>query len=459
MLTQPVVRANVARASSFGEFAGSTAAAIPAGRQSSRRAQHERAQAHVSRLAVGAATAYVAALPLLRPSGPFNTSPVDVAGVILIAAVVPAWLAGRFSLRLPFAAPIAIFATGGVLGALAGPIPRAGLLAVAQDLVLLMVCGCIATISTVADVRRHVLRTWAVAGSGWAAALIVGVIGHISVLAGGGARYGVRATLTMGDPNIAGNYFVASIFIVLASRWPTRQPFRAVVVLMLAAAVFLTGSNGALVAALVGSLAAGITALCMRRGWSIFAGLTALAAAAVLVFALAPIANWQQDIGAAAQASSVHIVRDSFGREQQSVDTRQTLLTESLKLFREGGPLGTGPGSTKPRLEAKQFAYPKEAHDDYLAALVERGALGVLGLALLLAAVVHRVAAVVRRSRSVRTGPARAPGIASSAAMVGGAVVFATSGMFYEVLHFRHLWVFLAVLASMSMGKRVERVR
>lgn len=98
MLTQPVVRANVARASSFGEFAGSTAAAIPAGRQSSRRAQHERAQAHVSRLAVGAATAYVAALPLLRPSGPFNTSPVDVAGVILIAAVVPAWLAGRFAL-------------------------------------------------------------------------------------------------------------------------------------------------------------------------------------------------------------------------------------------------------------------------------------------------------------------------------------------------------------------------
>ncbi len=409
-----------------------------------------RGRSPLSRLAIGAAAAYVAALPLLRPSGPFNTSPVDLPGFVLVAAAALAVFSGRLALKLPYAAPIAVFALGGTLGALAGPVPGSGLLAVAQDLILLVVCGAIASIGAAARVRTLLLRTWAVSGLVWACLLIIGVIGHISALAGGGQRYGVRATLTMGDPNVAGNYFVASLFVLYIARWPHRLGRRLLATGVVVVAVLLTGSNGAVVALVVGALAAGATNFCLRRNWPVVVGLGAVAAAALLFLSLAPVTRWQHELGTAAHNSSSPIVRDSFGREQQSLSTRETLVGESFRLFRTGGVLGSGPGSTKPRLEAEQYPYPKEAHDDYLAALIERGPIGVFGLVLLLVAVVWQLRALLRKHRArlmVRS-------IGPPSAVVACALVFMTSGMFYEVLHFRHLWVFLALLAAMS-GERV----
>ena len=79
----------------------------------------------------------VAALPLLKPSGPGNSSPVDVYFAISIGvAILWAGLAGQ-DLRLPYALATGIFMLGGAIGALAGPYPREGMLAIVQDLVLL----------------------------------------------------------------------------------------------------------------------------------------------------------------------------------------------------------------------------------------------------------------------------------------------------------------------------------
>jgi O-antigen ligase len=397
-------------------------------------------------VATYAAMVYIAGLPLLRPSGPGNTSPVDIAGLVLLVAVGSSWLTRRLAWRLPFAVPMSVFALGGVLGALAGPAPGHGLTAVVQDLVLLLVCGCIVSTARTADTQRLLLRTWAVSGIVWAALLIVGVAAHIGFLSGDQLRFGVRASLTTGDPNLAANYLVASLFVMYAARMPVHRPGRVLATIVVFVATLLTGSNGAIAALVVGTLVTAVAAICIRRGWRVGVGLVALAAAITLLVGVAPISQWQQQLVNAARNSSVQIVRDSVGRQDQSSSTRRTLLDESLELFRTDGPFGTGPGSTKLLLETRQYAYQKEAHDDYLAALTERGVLGVLGLGLLFGAGVARLSRLSRLYPDIssRRVPRPAP-------MIGCAFALATSGMFYEVLHFRQVWVYLALLAAVSL--------
>ena len=231
-----------------------------------------------ARIATAAAVVYIAALPLLRPTGPFNTSPVDVAGLVLVLAVAVASRTKQLHVRLPYAVPIAVFALAGTLGALAGPLPGVGLIAVVQDIILLGVCGAIATTARAVVVRRLLLRTWAISGLCWAGMLVVGVATHVTALSGGGIRYGARASLTTGDPNLAANYLVVSMFMLYAARWPARPVFRVGATGVIVAAVLLTGSNGATVAALIGALVSLIAAFCIRHGWRLLPGFVALGA-------------------------------------------------------------------------------------------------------------------------------------------------------------------------------------
>lgn len=151
---------------------------------------------------VAVAAGYIAALPLLRPSGPVNTSPVDVLGLALLVAVSSAWLRRRTAILLPYGIAVGVFALGGVLGALHGPVPGAGLVAVVQDLVLLVLCACIASVAQLGAARQLLARVWAISGLSWAVLLIAAYLANVGALTGGGGRYGARATLTMGIPTL-----------------------------------------------------------------------------------------------------------------------------------------------------------------------------------------------------------------------------------------------------------------
>src|ERR1700681_2707849 len=78
----------------------------------------------------------LALLPFLKPSGPGNTSPVDVAIALSIGATL--FWAGyaRQELRLPYALAVGLIMVGGAVASLAGPLPDNGLLAIGQDLLL-----------------------------------------------------------------------------------------------------------------------------------------------------------------------------------------------------------------------------------------------------------------------------------------------------------------------------------
>ncbi|HET6918762.1 MAG TPA: hypothetical protein VFI46_04765, partial [Jiangellaceae bacterium] len=111
------------------------------------------------RLALGTTAAVIVALPVIQPTGIAHSSPVD----LLIVGALGAWLlwAGftHERQRFPYAASMTVFILGGTLGALNGPVPTAGLLALVQDVALLLWCTVVVNVARSPQAMRLLLRT------------------------------------------------------------------------------------------------------------------------------------------------------------------------------------------------------------------------------------------------------------------------------------------------------------
>jgi O-antigen ligase len=386
----------------------------------------------------------ISVLPLLKPAGPGNAGLADV-GLLVVMAVAALWLSGGgHVVRLPYAVPVAISVVG---GALAGLAAGGGVLALVQDLFLLGWAVAIANLGRSTDLVRTLVRTWALSVTVWAALMDIGVLAHIALLSGQTIRDGTRASLTFGDPNLAANYFLCGLLVLRASRVPRNSGTRFVCCLVIITAIVFTGSNGGMIALLVASCAGGLLRLA-RRGRPALA----LALACVLV-ALGGVAVAKVDLSsvAAAARQSAPLLRDSIGREAESGGSRSTLVREGLDawLYSES-PLGLGPNGTKAALLAEQSPYVKEAHDDYLAAVVERGALGGVALVIL-------IVLVAARARRIAKPGALGPDFAAIVPrpeLLGVAVgAILLSGLFYEVLHFRHVWALFGLIAALEIWR------
>jgi O-antigen ligase len=386
----------------------------------------------------------ISVLPLLKPAGPGNSGLADV-GLLVVMAVAALWLSGGgHVVRLPYAVPVAISVVG---GALAGLAAGGGVLALVQDLFLLGWAVAIANLGRSTDLVRTLVRTWALSVTVWAALMDIGVLAHIPLLSGQTALDGSRASLTFGDPNLAANYFLCGLLVLRASRVPRNSGTRFVCCLVIITAIVFTGSNGGMIALLVASCAGGLLRLA-RRGRPALA----LALACVLV-AIGGVAVAKVDLRsvAAAARQSAPLLRDSIGREAESGGSRSTLVREGLNVWiHQGSPLGLGPGGTKAALLAEQSSYVKEAHDDYLAAVVERGALGGVALVIL-------IVLVAARARRIAKPGALGPDfveIVPRPELLGVAVgAMLLSGLFYEVLHFRHVWALFGLIAALEIWR------
>jgi len=393
---------------------------------------------------VAAAAVSVALLPVLVPTGPGNSSPVDVAiGLCIVVTLL--WAArSRAVLHLPYGLPMATLIAAGAIAGLAGPFPGLSLLQLGQDVVLLAWCAALASVARTPAALGAIVRAWALSAVAWAAVLVGAYVAGIDLLAGVTAREGVRASLLLGDPNLAATYFCLSILVLGAAGVPTRRVLRWPAFLLVAAALGLTGSNGGLAGLCVG-LAVTLAVHVARRSGLVpaiaVAGAIVLAACAVM--ATVPADAVQR----AARDSGVPLLRDSIGRSDASVQQRQTLIDESASLYFQGGLLGWGPRSTKAVLTTQQAAYQKEAHDDYIAAVVERGILGGVGLVLLVCAIGFRVRAVLR-SPPAPTFRRALPHTAPLGGAVAAVAALATNE---QVLHFRHVWALLALLAAYQL--------
>jgi O-antigen ligase len=398
-------------------------------------------------LVLAPVAAAVAMLPVLKPSGPGNSSPVDVL-IALSIGVTVLWAGyARQELRLPYGLAVGLIMVGGAIASLAGPLPGDGLLAVVQDLVVLAWCAVIVNVARSSTAFRWLLRVWVWGAFGWSLLLMGAVATGNTALAGVSERTGARASLTFGDPNYAASYFFVALMIVMATQMPKRRSLRMAIYAALLVAVALTGSNGGILACGIGI---GVVALAfIRRRWgtpalvATLGTMVALGIVTLIALQTLPIEAWARDSGQP-------LLRDSIGRSSQSARERQVLLEETIVLFKQGAPWGLGPGSTKPLLQSQLAPYAYQTHDDYIESIVERGVLGAFGLMLLIGSIGVRVWSVAGKPLA----PEFAELFPRPAALVGAVLALAVSASYYQVLHFRHVWALLAVIAALYVWGR-----
>jgi O-antigen ligase len=292
-----------------------------------------------------------------------------------------------------------------------------------------------------------VTKAWGRTAALYSGVMVIAYLLGIHALSGVSAKDGHRAAYTFGDPNLAGNYLVVSLFVMAACKQPRSPWVRRIGYMFVLIAIGFTGSNGATLTLLVGLLLS--LAVSRYRRLGPLAGLTTLAVsvlvAGVMFVFVIPRVDLNQIRGQA--AGSIPLLRDSVGRSDNSTSQRATIVQEGTTLWLRGDATGFGPAQTKATLAATQAPYVKEAHNDYVATLLERGLIGALGLLVLGIAVLVRCVRLV-----VGTLPKVYADLVPRAwllAVIGP--VMAMAAGFYEVLHFRHLWTWLGLIAALVL--------
>lgn len=393
--------------------------------------------------AVGIAlAAAIAAMPILVPSGPGNTAPADAAiGAACLVTVL--WLRRTGArVRVPYLLPVTLTMLAGLLATYFSGDHRVALAVVQDGFSLLWAASIANAVRLDPWLLRIVVSTWVRSGIVWAALLCFGRLAGINSLAGITARDGTRAAFTLGDPNLAGNYFVACLAMLLATSVVRRRVGRIAGGIVILLAIVFTGSNGAAIGLLVVVAVGLLGTVRRRRGATAMVAVLALGGGAAVV--LAPTVSLSQIQQQA--ADSIPILHDSLGRADESSGTREVLVQEAVGLYLHDNLIGIGPTRTKATLEAEAAPYVKEAHDDYTATLVERGVAGGVALVLLIWVVGTRFSRIVSR----RPRPEVAVLVPRPEYLLGLVVAFAVAGFFYEVLHFRHLWALLGLGAGID---------
>jgi hypothetical protein len=399
------------------------------------------------RLALLLTAVAVAMLPLAVPQGPANTAPIDLFTTTALFGCLLWATSTGFRWRFPYVVPMGMALLGGALGGLAGSVPWAAVVALIQDMVLILWCWTVANISHSAANLRFLLRTWAVSGVCWAIVAFVGLATGSTLLTGQIERQGARVQITLADPSYAANYFFISMMIMWAIRWPRRRPLRLLAYALLLSAVISTGSNSGMVAVIVGSVVASVLGVYRRYGVA-----AAVSTAVLIALTGATLASTVSLSGIQASAHESHytFIREGIGRSTDSAGQRQGLLHESIRLYKTGNVLGEGPVSTKPRLRREQAQLVKEAHDDYFAALIERGPIGFIGVLVLVSSLFLRGLFVTRTTLS----DAFAATVRRPNALVGAIAGTLLAGTVYELLHVRHIWALFAFVAALSIWGR-----
>jgi O-antigen ligase len=389
----------------------------------------------------------VCLLPFLVPAGPGNTALADV-GMTLCIGLALLWsVREHLPVKIPYLLGIAGLLLGGAFAAIVAQAPVGVGLVLAQDVLLLAWGAALAMGRHNPTVISAVTRAWCRTAPIYSGVMAASYLLGINALSGVSAKDGVRASYTFGDPNLAGNYLVVSLFVMAACKCPRSPGVRRIAYTLVLAAIGFTGSNGAMLTLLVGLVLCLTVTRYKRHGALV--GLTTLAASVLVAGTVFVFVMPRVDLGQIreAAAGSVPLLRDSFGRSGSSTSERATIVSEGTNLFLQGDVTGFGPARTKATLAANQAPYVKEAHNDYLATLLERGLIGALGLLALGVAVLVRCGRlVVGKLPDDYADLVPRPWLL---AVVGP--VMATAAGFYEVLHFRHLWTWLGLIAALVL--------
>jgi O-antigen ligase len=398
---------------------------------------------------VGVVCVALVCLPILHPNGPLHATLADVLMVASIV-VVGLWASRRHTpLHLPYGVAAGLYITAGFVAALFSVVTTLGLVAVGQDVFLLLWAAAIANLIRVPEHLDTLLAAWVYGAIAWATLLVGAEATGLGWLAGG-VKFGMRAQMWFDNPNMAGNYFMLSLFVLMVSRHPRRPLVRAGAFALLAVAVLLTGSMAALGAFVIGTAVAWAYSTWRRNDL-----VTAIAGLGVAVIVVSTVGIVALRAGgfSSIESSSNTLVETSVGRASRSAAGRTSLFAHEVELFQHGTLIGNGPASTKTYMALTFNDVVKEAHDDYLATLTERGFFGMAGLLMIMLVVGLRATAIAR----ARLAPNYAPLIHTPSAFIGAGVALAISSITHEILHYRHVWAFLGILGGVYLFGRARR--
>ncbi|MEW2358029.1 O-antigen ligase family protein [Spirillospora sp. NPDC029432] len=399
----------------------------------------------------------IASLPMLMPfglpPGPGNTGLPDLALIVLTLTVFSWAAARRYAVRWPFLIPTLLTIIAGGIAAIVNDV---GALTLVKDLFVLLWCVCVANLGR--DVRhlRLAIRSWVLIGTFYAAVMIFGFAIGNDLLSGKQVD-GERAMFTFGDANYASNWFICVFFIARAARYPETPWRRRALCGVLLLAEVLTGSNGGALALGV-AIVAGYVFRLFREGKAHHA--VAVMSLVVFMGGGAVAALTQIDIQPLLDRASAAspILRDSIGRTTgESTESRGTVFATTFRMIEEQThPWGIGAGHTESAMRENQETYVREAHNDYIAAVLERGFLGGIALICLVFVVLLYCLRIGRRNALAPAYAAAVPRPELFGALV---LVFLVSGLFYETLHYRHGWAFFGLIAALHVFGRRGAVR
>jgi O-antigen ligase len=338
---------------------------------------------------------------------------------------------------------------GGTFAAMRSAYPLVGGLAVMQDLFLLAYAIAFANLARSRETLSIITEAWCYTAFLWAAALVVAVAAGRTGISGASHATGGRAPFTFGDENTAALYYAISLFVVLACRRPRHRLVRTAAVGTILLAIVFTGSLAGILGLLGAAVAISVAVMWQRHGLE---HAVAVLSVAMLLAAFGLGVYHNSGLVQQASASRYAAIRYTIGRTDWSAGSREVLARETSNLYRSGDLFGIGPASTKRTLYAQQAPYVREAHNDWAAALLERGLLGALGVVALFGVVgFYGITVGMRPLREPFASIVPAPWF-----LIGTLSVLLVFSLTHEALHDRTTWTLLGLLAALHLWCRTE---
>ena len=265
-------------------------------------------------------------------------------------------------------------------------------------------------------------------------------------------RLAGREEGTFANENMFVDYLMFSIFILLGFAGRFRWWLLAPSLMLLSVAVLTTKSNGGLV-----SVLAGLTTWVLVLVWARTARRARLAGGLAFGLAVAAVAMWfLAESGLGYGPIQGQAVQRVVERMHQSAETRGQIRQHLLEDWMRT-PMGIGPGGSAaeglPVGEDRKGGVLRRSwpHSDYLGYLVERGPIALLGLLLC----IGQAFVMVLRSRQRLSDLVGSPRVGASlwAAFLGALVATSVHSLVIDKLHFRHFWLFLAILTAMTSAE------
>ena len=372
---------------------------------------------------------------------PLNMSLVDCWILLALPAMWLSFVRRSHVISLSYAVAMWIILVASFASTIAAPSPRSGLIDIFKEIYVYLWFVTLTAVLVTLSARdlRRLLVVWS------AIVLLHGFVmlaqflspevwRFIASIVDRSSEYDIyRPSGLFLNPNSAAVFqLLGFVPLVLAS--PSRKTGVGLGILLLLT-MLTTGSMGAAIAFITGLMVA-ITAILLigRLGLII----KMFAQLAIIMLLLAGLSYY---VVSHNQRYHEHFERILLGRADRSSDSRFALWEEGMDVFLDQGVflIGVGPENFR-ELGAKG----KTLHSDFMAFLVERGLIGLLGLGLLSAAAVIRAAYMVLLYNKY---PDRAQ--LTVVVFLAAMIALAVESLTHQIFHFRMMWLVLAFQEAM----------